>query len=436
MQTLELDIERPVPGGDMLARHDGRIVFVAGAVPGERVLAVVTRKRGQVSWAQVREVINASPDRREVEGDALCGGRTYAHIAYERQLALKAEVIADAFRRLAKHPLTTPVSVRPSPETAYRLRARLHVEKESLGFYREGTHTVCAAGPTGQLSADTLSAVGHLQSALGRGIQVCTSILVSESVDGRMRVATCATHADASLQPFLGMVLPDGLTGVVVLGRKGEFIAAGKDEIVDYSSELPGDAASTRPLVTWTRRGASFFQGNRFLVGALLDHVLAHAEGRFVDLYAGVGLFALPMAARGQHGLAVEGDPSSAGDLATNAISQQAMLTTRAQSVEEAVATMPDQIPDVVVVDPPRTGLSAEVTAGLVTWQAPRIVYVSCDVPTLARDTQRLVAGGYALTSVDAFDMFPNTPHVECVAVFDRAASTNAVNSAENSPVR
>jgi 23S rRNA (uracil1939-C5)-methyltransferase len=436
MVMIELDIERPVAGGDMLARHDGRVVFVAGALPGERVRAVITRTRGKISWAQVRDVLTPSPDRREVLSDPLCGGRTYAHVLYPRQLALKAEVIADAFRRIAKHPLESPVSVVPSPETEYRLRARLHVDGDMLGFYREGTHIVCAAGPTGQLSRGALTAVDQLQRSLGRGLRICTSILISENAAGDERVATCATRDDASLDPFLGMALPDGLTGVVVQARKGEFVAAGLDQVVDRSATLPGTAAHGRPAVTWVRRGASFFQGNRYLVGALLDRVLATAQGRFIDLYAGVGLFAVSLAGRGQQGLGVEGDPASAGDLSSNAAPYRELLETRTQSVEAVVAAVPAQRPDVVVVDPPRTGLSVDVLSGLITWDAPRLVYVSCDVPTLARDAQRLVAAGYTMTSLEGFDMFPNTPHVECVAVFDRAASTNAANSAADSPVR
>lgn len=417
---IELDIERAVPGGDMLARHDGRVVFVAGALPGERVRAVITRTRGKVAWAQVRDVLTPSADRREVHTDPLCGGRTYSHVKYERQLSLKAEVIADAFRRIGKQPLDAPVHVEPSPESGYRLRARLHVNGLQMGFYREGSHVICSAAMTDQLTPATLAAAEWLQTTMGPSLQICESVLVSETAIGDARVLTCATRAGASLKPFVGLTLPDGVSGLVVQSSKGEFVAAGADQLTDASASLPGVARAGRPSVSWTRRGASFFQGNRFLVGALLDRVLAAAEGRFVDLYAGVGLFAVSMAARGQSGVAIEGDPTSAGDLALNAAPYEERLGTRVASVEVAVAKTPATLPNVVVVDPPRTGISTEALAGLIAWQAPRIVYVSCDVPTLARDTQRLVAGGYRLTSIEALDMFPNTPHVECVAIFDR----------------
>lgn len=417
---IELDVERAVPGGDMLARHDGRVVFVAGALPGERVMAVITRTRGKVAWAQVRDVLTPSPDRRDVHSDPLCGGRTYAHVKYARQLSLKAEIIADAFRRIGKQSLDAPVYVEPSPETGYRLRARLHVNGLQMGFYREGSHVICSAAMTEQLTANTLAAVEWLQMTLGPSLQICESVLVSETANGDARVLTCTTRAGASLKPFVGLTLPEGVTGLVVQSSKGEFVAAGADQLTDASTSLPGVAWAGRPAVSWARRGASFFQGNRFLVGALLDRVLAAAEGRFVDLYAGVGLFAVSMAARGQSGIAIEGDQTSASDLALNAAPYEERLGTRVASVEVAVAKLPAKQPDVVVVDPPRTGISSEALSGLIAWQAPRIVYVSCDVPTLARDTQRLVAGGYRLTSIEALDMFPNTPHVECVAVFDR----------------
>lgn len=417
---IELDIERAVPGGDMLARHDGRVVFVAGALPGERVMAVITRTRGKVAWAQVRDVLTPSPDRRDVLTDPLCGGRTYSHVKYERQLSLKAEIIADAFRRIGKQPLDAPVHVEPSPETGYRLRARLHVKGLQIGFYREGSHVICPAAMTGQLTPEALAAVEWLQTTMGPSLQICESVLMSETAIGDARVLTCAARDGASLKPFVGLTLPESVTGLVVQSSKGEFVAAGADHLTDASAALPGVAYAGRPSVSWTRRGASFFQGNRFLVGALLDRVLAAAEGRFVDLYAGVGLFAVSMAARGQSGIAIEGDPTSASDLALNAAPYEERLGTRVASVEVAVAKLPAKQPDVVVVDPPRTGISTEALAGLVAWQAPRIVYVSCDVPTLARDTQRLVAGGYRLTSIEALDMFPNTPHVECVAIFDR----------------
>lgn len=416
---LELDIERPVAGGDMLARHDGRIVFVSGAIPGERVRARVIRRRGGVTWAETREVLEASPDRREPGADPRCGGRAYAHVAYPRQLALKADVIADAFRRLARRPLDAVVPVLGSPEAAYRVRARLHVSQRRLGFLREGTHQWCDAAATGQLSSAALEAIDGFALATGDGLLACDSVLLSEDTGGAGRVLVCTLRQGAALEGWIGRPLTPGVTGVVVLTTRGHFLAAGADRLIERSRAWAASAETGVPDVTWARRGASFFQGNRFLVGPLLERVLNAAQGdRFIDLYAGVGLFAIPMAARGQRGLAVEGDEFSSGDLSANAQAWSDRLRVQAGAVEgvTGAAEMPEA--DVVVVDPPRTGLSPEAADGLLRWGAPRVVYVSCDVPTLARDAARLFAGGYELTSIEAFDMFPGTPHVECLAVF------------------
>jgi 23S rRNA (uracil1939-C5)-methyltransferase len=401
----------------MLARHDGQIVFVAGAVPGERVRALVTRRTGKVAWADTHEVLEASVDRRDPETDPRCGGALYSHIQYVRQLALKAEVIKDAFRRIGKIALDRDVPVTPSPEAGYRLRARLHVRGTQAGFLLEGTHVACDAAPTRQLSAESLDAVSQLREVLGPLFGACASIQISEGVSSRERVAVCELGPQADPAAYSGMPLPDGLTGVAVLTANGMFTAAGDDRIVDLAGDLvPGMSGPQ-----WSRRAASFFQGNRFLVGPLLQRVLAAAEGEaFADLYSGIGLFAVALAHRGATGFAVEGDEISGGDLSGNAQQAEGRLTVRLEPVEVTAGARLRRPIDVVIVDPPRTGLSSAVSEGLVRWAAPRIVYVSCDVPTLARDAALLIAGGYHLTTLDAFDMFPNTPHVECVAVFNR----------------
>src|SRR5262249_25254565 len=123
---MDVTPDRPVAGGRMLARHEGRVVLVAGAIPGERVRVRVERATRDLTFATVTEVLELSPDRRDPLGDPACGGADYAHIRYDRQLTLKAEIISDAFRRIAKIALDHPIVVRPSPEHGYRVRARLH----------------------------------------------------------------------------------------------------------------------------------------------------------------------------------------------------------------------------------------------------------------------------------------------------------------------
>lgn len=423
---IELTVERPAAGGRMIARHGGDVVLVAGAVPGERVRARVERRKKRVIWAAVTDVLEPSADRRVIDFDPACGGMAYAHIQYARQLELKREVVVDAFRHVGRMTLSGIGAVAPSPERGYRLRARLRLAAGRAMFLREGSHALCDPGPTGQLMPAALEAVQDAAAALSPYAAACEALVVAENVRATERVLHVETREGAGLEaPAVGLALPHGITGMTTWVRGHLVTLAGLGTVSDTAADLFGAASPVGDTPRWTRHGASFFQGNRFLTGELVRRVLAAAgDGeRIVDLYAGVGLFAVALAARGARVLAVEGDRSSAGDLAANAGPWRERLRPTRSAVEDILSEPLDPAPDVVVLDPPRTGLSARALEGLLAWRAPRVVYVSCDAATLARDASRLVAGGYALAAIDAFDLFPNTPHVETVAVFERLAA-------------
>jgi 23S rRNA (uracil1939-C5)-methyltransferase len=264
----------------------------------------------------------------------------------------------------------------------------------------------------------TTEAIARTLATLGPRADVCDSLILSENADATERVVHLAPrdqhHLDVS-----DLQLPDGLTGVTArAGRR--MTVAGQPYVSDTASRLLDGRGDVPPETTWMRGPESFFQANRCLTGALLSCVLEHGRGaRTADLYAGVGLFAVAFASSGADVLAVEGDSASARDLATNA-RQCPSLATLHGSVEDATSAVRSHRPEIVVVDPPRAGLSRLVLAGILAASARRVVYVSCDPATLARDAAGLVAGGYDLCHIEAFDMFPNTAHVETVAVFDR----------------
>jgi len=187
-EILTLEIEKPAAGGRMIARFEGQVVFVSGAIPGERVRARVSGVRGGSGYADTIDVEHASDDRRPVSIDPLCGGMVYAHVHYERQRTLKAAIIADAFARLGRMPLEAPVPVRPSPESGYRMRARLHVVGGRAGFFREGTHELCEAGPTAQLLPDTVDLLDTISNRLRIGrIRDVRGIELSENVPATER---------------------------------------------------------------------------------------------------------------------------------------------------------------------------------------------------------------------------------------------------------
>jgi 23S rRNA (uracil1939-C5)-methyltransferase len=418
---VDLTIERPVAGGRMLARHEGRVALVAGAIPGERVRARIERSSKQTLFASVTEVLEASPFRRETSGDSRCGGLLYAHILPAHQCALKAAIVTDAFRRIGGLTVVDPV-VAASPEDGYRLRARLHVQRGRAGFFLEGTHVLCDAAATRQLHVEAMPVIEALLAQLGGEVALCEAVSVAENVQADQRVVHIEPREGARIGMLEGRItLREGLTGVTVQAGRHVAVLAGVPWVSDRADTLFVGHSPVPTDTTWVRSAASFFQGNRFLVGDLVAAVLSAARGsRVLDLYAGVGLFAVALAASGTHVTAVEADPASANDLEANASHWPDHLRVVRTLVETEVPRMAPGDFDTIVLDPPRTGASPEALSEIVRLSAARIVYVSCDPATLARDAKVVVAAGYGLTSIAGFDLFPNTPHVETLAIFDR----------------
>ncbi len=421
--VLDFDIEKAAAGGRMLARHQGRVVLVSGAIPGERVVARIERVTSAVAFAETLEVENVSPDRRPDEVDVRCGGCAFAHIGYERQLRLKQEIVQDAFGHIGRAPMPVAPAIVRSPEHGYRMRARLHAAAGRLGFFREGSHQICDAERTGQLATSTTNWIGNLSERLrDHHLQGLAGLEIAETIPGDARVCHLDLHPGVSVGPF--RVLAGGLKGLSASAgdRADDVVLHGDPSVVDEVA-LTSDGGVT---VVLRRSVRAFFQSNRFLVEALARHVMALVpEGPAIDLFAGVGLFGLSLAARGTRTVTlVEGDPVSGEDLTTNA-GPYAGVRVERTSVE-AFAGAPDFAPlaagATVIVDPPRTGLSKPALAAIVSAAPPRIVYVSCDPATLARDSRGLLDGGYEIGDVTLFDMFPNTAHIESVVSFVRSS--------------
>lgn len=415
-QILELDVERPAVGGRMIARHDGAIVLVAGAIPGERVRARVERVQRRTIFAAVTEVLVASPDRVVPPPGLACGGHVFAHVADARQHALKAEMIADAFRRQARID-TGRVPVATGPADGYRTRARLHLRTARWGFFEPGSHMLCDVAGSRQLSAASAALAETLcaQVASAGGRELAADVEWAENVAGSTRVAHVEVTSGGLAAPL------SAITGIDALSCRGTVAGAieplwGDAVVVDDIRGAGGVAIAVRHHVR------AFFQGNRFLLQALVDDVVRRVSGAsVVDLYAGVGLFSLALAGSGRAVEAVEGDAQAAADLAVNA-RMAAGVTAHHAPVETYLRRRAMDGVDTVVVDPPRTGLAPDVTQALTAARVPELVYVSCDPVTLARDVRALVDSGYALAEVRAFDLFPRTAHIETVVTLRRDA--------------
>ena len=438
--VVELTVEKPAVGGRMVARHEGMVVLVSAAIPGERVRALVERTQQGLAYATTVDVVEASSDRRRGVQDWACGGNVYAHVAYERQLRLKAEALADALLRIGHVPWEREIPIAASPEQGYRMRARFHVRGRTLGFFREGTHHLCNPSLTGQLLPETTAMLDELSARLGSGqLAGVTEIELAENIPASERAlhleldrpsAPLGLAALAELPTVVGVSASFTTKGE--RGRPGwrrTVTAGGAACVADqFTPSVPATSVGASEPVTFAdvrlqHHAQAFFQSNRYLLPTLAGRVLSLVpQGPVVDLYAGVGLFSVCLAAAGWPSIvAVEGDHAGAADLRLNAEPYTGRLEPVEMAVERYLELHPASPDSTVVVDPPRTGMSKEAMKAIASQAARRLVYVSCDVATLARDTRKLLDAGYQLERLEGFDLFPNTAHVEGLAVFTKA---------------
>jgi tRNA/tmRNA/rRNA uracil-C5-methylase (TrmA/RlmC/RlmD family) len=301
------------------------------------------------------------------------------------------------------------------------MRARLHLSGGKVGFYLEGTHQVCDPGTTGQLLPETYGWIAAAQRTLdAKALRDVAAIEIAENIPGQERGCHLELHANA--EPSTYAAIAEALVGLSAerADRPGVVRVAGTPRVTD-TIQADDDPAHRLSLGRDVR---AFFQGNRFLVEQLVQRVVELVpRGPVVDLYAGVGLFGLSLAAAGWEAVtSVEGDPVAGTDLERNAEPFEGRVTAVRRSVETYLGSVkPGELSEAtVIVDPPRTGISKQAIAHITRLRPQRIVYISCDVATLARDTRALHDGGYGLANLSGIDLFPNTAHVETVAVLAR----------------
>ena len=375
-------------GGAALARDEGgRVVFVEGALPGERVRARLTTAKKDFARAVAVEILEPSPDRVAPPCPTLaagCGGCTWQHVSAAGQVRMKADIVVDALRRIAK--LADPPSPQPVelPGPALRTTARLAVTPDGRAGHRPRTGS--GAVETGACLAahpllEELIVAGRYPGA--------GEVLLRVSVATGERLVVVDAAADRVDVP----------AGVAVSGPG------------DPRAAIHEDVAGRRLRVS----AGSFFQPGPVAAEALVAAVGAAAGdgATLVDLYAGVGLFAATVGA-GRRTVAVENDPSAAADARVNLAGLDATV------VEREVAHWRPRPADVVVADPSRSGLGRPGAGAVVATGAPRLVLVSCDPASMARDTALLADAGYRLVAVALVDAFPHTFHTETVSRFDR----------------
>ncbi len=398
MTELDLAPAAMAAGGAAIARDaGGRVVFIDGALPGERVRARVTEARKDFARAVAVEILEPSPDRVAPPCPALaagCGGCTWQHVSPAGQVRLKVDIVVDALRRIAK--LADP----PAPAVA--------------------AMTGPALRTTARLAVDANGRAGHRPRS-GAGAVATGSCLVAHPLLEELIVAGRYPGAG---EVFLRVSVATGERLVLVdRGATAVDVPAGT-AVFEEGDTRPAfvheDVAGRRFRVS----AASFFQPGPIVAEALAAAVsiaigdALPAGGTLVDAYAGVGLFASVLGASRQcRVVAVENDASAVADARVNL----AGLDAKVAAVE--VGRWKPHRADVVVADPARSGLGRPGVVAVAATGAVRIVLVSCDPASLARDTVLLRDAGYTLAGVTLVDAFPHTFHVETVSRFDRATA-------------
>jgi len=428
----KLVIEKLVYGGDGLARvqePDGRAktVFVPFVLPGETVEAAVVEQKKGFFRAGLERILAASEARIEAACPYYlrCGGCHYQHAGYETQLKLKSEILRETLERTARVSFQNDIRRHPSPPFAYRNRTRLHVQSSPefrIGYFRYGSHELLAikscpiSSPLinqaiarlWELSADIPSGLNEVEFfANDRDDQLLIELYILPNPD---------LEKLKRFSQILAEHLPQLASATSFIQSPGRRYLAPQQPALLYG--VPAIQYQTR-VASYTVSAGSFFQTNRFLTDTLVDIVTGDRKGTLaLDLYAGVGLFSLALANRFEHVIAAESASASGRDLEANAASN--MKISR-QTTESFLAKSLRTIkPDLIIADPPRSGLGERVTNFLGKIPARELVYVSCDPATLARDLKALVGNGWKLREMNLVDLFPKTFHIESVAVLAR----------------
>ena len=416
---MKLRITSLAAGGDGLGRlDDGRVVFVEGGVPGDLVELADLRLGKRMANARVGRVLEASPDRVEPRCPHFgrCGGCSWQHVRYEAQLEAKRAIVRDALERIGGLSSGPEVEIVGSPDPYnYRARARLVETGAGVGYRRRGSH-------------ESIS-VDHCP------ILVPTARVKLRELSDRLRespAVNAASRSRSKRRPLPQWEILAGSAG------SAQALQVGKRSAMRPTVEIKVLGESLQATV------GSFVQGNSLLWDALANEVRSqclsmgagmplgtprglNAKPRFVELFAGIGFLTLPLARAGCRGVVFESGRDALEDLAKNLdragfASEIDIIRGRVERQDGWAGRFAEA--DLLLLDPPRTGLEPALRRAVAKFGPQRVVYVSCDPATLARDLREMLAQGYRLAALKAIDLFPQTSHVEVVVRLERNAGT------------
>jgi 23S rRNA (uracil1939-C5)-methyltransferase len=430
---LELEIDSLAQGGRGVARADGYVLFVAGALPGDRVRARVTRSKRHFGEASTLELLRPSDDRIAdscVHGGEPCPGAPWQGMAYERQLAEKQSQVDDALRRLGRLDGFELAPIVPAVEQ-WRYRNKLEYSFGpaadgglSLGFHRRGSWSEVVDVDDCLLASEANNTARNAVREWARAESIAPydrrakqgvlrNLVVREGRrTGQLQTRLVTSAAEIPRPPVDLHTVIEGPSG----STDGPTGVLGAEHLTEKLCGLQFRVSHSAFLQTNTEMAERLY-------GIVGEFAGLSGSERVFDLYCGIGTIGLSLASSAGEIWGLEGIPEAVTDAEENAaingienatfVHADARLGIR-PLIEQA------ERPDVVVIDPPRAGLSAKVVRRVLESEAPRIVYVSCNPTTLAPNAAQMVEAGYTLRRVQPVDMFPQTPHVECVAVLER----------------
>jgi 23S rRNA (uracil1939-C5)-methyltransferase len=438
-QELELTIDGLAYGGAGVARHDGYVVFVRDAVPGDRVRAVVTKRKRAYAEARTVAIVEPSPQRIPAVADH--PGAPWQVLPYERQLAVKAEQVDDALRRIGRLDGFALEPIVPAVEQ-WRYRNKLEFSFGTgafgelvCGFHAPGSWERIEHVEDCLLQSERGNAARRaaLDWCTAQGLQaydrraqtgLLRNLVVREGRrTGDLQVRLVTSDEPLEVEGLAGAVAADSVLWTRASGV-GETTAGGSTEVVHATDAIDEELGGLRLRIT----AEAFFQTNtemaERLYGVAAEYAALQGWERVFDLFCGIGTIGLSLAARAGEVWGLEIVEAAIADAIVNARRNEiANASFFAGDVRLALRELAERSgrPDVVVVDPPRAGLSAKVVRRIIEAAPTRVVYVSCNPTTLAPNAAQLVDAGYALRRVRPVDMFPQTPHIECVALLERA---------------
>ncbi len=428
--AIEVLIEKLVHGGSGLARLDtGQAVFVPGVLPGERVVVSIRKKRKGILEAALVKVLTPSKDRiaPPCKGEIECTGATWPHISYPAQIKYKQEILLDTLKKIGGIEPRNLLSILPSPRTDhYRLRTQFNVRmkdnRQRIGFFRQGSYDLIEVNKAFLIHPVIDKVLNNIRT-LSDKLPLLSELHINASPSGEVHLLLFSEQPHfPAMDPFfadLKKTSPEviGMTGFA--GRK-KVSTLGRNQL---TLEIEG--------MTLKATEGNFFQvnweQNRNMVRTVLDFASLTGTESVLDLYCGIGNFTLPLAKRAKTVIGIESGHSAIGDARANAllngISNTEFIADDMQKGLKALIQRKLRA-DVVVLDPPRAGATLKTLERVLAFVPQKIVYVSCNPSTLARDLKFFQLFGFRLDRLQPVDMFPYTYHIECVAEMVRTGET------------